>query len=270
MYTALSRRMSMRIIITAGGTAEPIDDVRCITNRSTGRLGKAIAESLFARGGESIERLYYLHGPNASMPETPRTTLVPVDTVHDLGEALSSLLRGSEVSAIVHAMAVSDYRMAGTASVEALAQAVARAIASGELPRDGDQKRLAAEIGRLMRSALSPARGKIDSGVEGLALLLERTPKLIASLREAAPRATIVGFKLLCGSTEEELVVAGLGLLESARCSYVFANDARDAFGSGYAGFLLAPGGVRERLEGKEAIARRIADLVLAGGGGRA
>jgi len=260
----------MRVIITAGGTAEPIDDIRRITNRSTGRLGKAIAESIFARGGESIERLYYLHGPNASMPETPRTELVPVDTVDDLEEAFSSILRAGEIAAIVHAMAVSDYRVAGAATVEAMAQAVARAIASGELTRNADEKGLVGEIGRLMRAAHSAARAKIASDIEDLALFLERTPKLIASLREAAPRATIVGFKLLCGSTAEELAAAGLRLLESTRCSYVFANDARDAFGSGYAGFLIAPSGVRERLEGREAIARRIADAVLAGGGGRA
>jgi phosphopantothenoylcysteine decarboxylase/phosphopantothenate--cysteine ligase len=44
--------LSIRALVTAGGTSEPIDDVRVITNRSTGRLGAAITDALVARGVE--------------------------------------------------------------------------------------------------------------------------------------------------------------------------------------------------------------------------
>lgn len=256
----------LKVIITAGGTVEPIDEVRCITNRSTGRLGRAIAERLFEDGGEAVEWLYYVHGPSASMPETPRTTALPVDTVGDLGEVLSSLLREQEIGAIVHAMAVSDFRVARTATLGSMASALALAFASGDLAPGEDEGLLSAKIVRLLRSAPILSSGKIASDIEDPVLLLERTPKLIATLREAAPRAIIVGFKLLCGASEEELVAAGLQLLESARCSLVFANDARAAFGSGYAGFLIDPAGRSERLEGKDAIAGRIAAALLGNG----
>jgi phosphopantothenate-cysteine ligase len=253
----------LKIIITAGGTAEPIDEVRCITNRSTGRLGRAIAERLFEEGGEAVEWLYYVHGPSASLPETPRTTDFPVDTVGDLGDALSSLLREQEIGAIVHAMAVSDYAVAGTATLGSMVSALTHAIASGDLSPVDEEGFLSAKIDRILRSAPPLSAGKIPSELETPVLLLERTPKLIATLRGAAPGAIIVGFKLLCGATEDELVAAGQRLLESARCSLVFANDSRAAFGSGYAGFLIWPGGSRERLEGKDAIASRVARTLL-------
>jgi phosphopantothenate-cysteine ligase len=253
----------LKIIITAGGTAEPIDEVRCITNRSTGRLGRAIAERLFEEGGEAVEWLYYIHGPSASLPETPRTTDLPVDTVGDLGDALSSLLREQEIGAIVHAMAVSDYAVAGTATLGSMVSVLTQAIASGDLSPGDEEGLLSAKIDRILRSAPPLHVGKIPSELEDPVLLLERTPKLIATLRGAAPRAVIVGFKLLCGASEEDLVAAGLRLLESARCSLVFANDARAAFGSGYVGFLLDPSGRRELLEGKNAIAGRITQALL-------
>ena len=56
----------MKIIITAGGTSERIDDVRTITNSSTGRLGYAIGEAFAKKSGDELERIYYLHGTRAA------------------------------------------------------------------------------------------------------------------------------------------------------------------------------------------------------------
>jgi len=259
---------NLRIVITAGGTSEPIDEVRCISNRSSGRLARAIAGRLFEIGGRSVERLYYIHGPGASLPETPRTILAPVETVKDLSEFLSSLLRGGGVSAIVHAMAVSDYRVAGVASIESISAAIAHALSCGALRPSVKENALAGAIGRIIAKTHSIASGKIPSDIEDPVLLLDRTPKVISGLRTAAPKAVIVGFKLLCGVEEGELVGAGLRLLGATRCSYVFANDARAAFGSGHAGFLVAPDGSYERLEGIDEIAQRVAETVLRDAGG--
>ena len=61
----------MKIIITAGGTSERIDDVRTITNSSTGRLGFTIGSAFAeaAGNGENIEKIYYLHGVRAAYPQ---------------------------------------------------------------------------------------------------------------------------------------------------------------------------------------------------------
>ena len=48
----------MKIIITAGGTSERIDDVRTITNSSTGRLGLAIGNTFAEKYADRIEKIY--------------------------------------------------------------------------------------------------------------------------------------------------------------------------------------------------------------------
>ena len=50
----------MKIIITAGGTSEKIDNVRKITNSSSGKLGLCIANELIRSKGKEIETLYYI------------------------------------------------------------------------------------------------------------------------------------------------------------------------------------------------------------------
>ena len=58
----------MKIMITAGGTSERIDDVRTITNSSTGRLGYAVGKAFAEKYRDDIEKIYYLHGKRASYP----------------------------------------------------------------------------------------------------------------------------------------------------------------------------------------------------------
>ena len=52
----------MKIVITAGGTSEKIDDVRTITNSSTGRLGYAVGTAFLQQYADELEAVYYLHG----------------------------------------------------------------------------------------------------------------------------------------------------------------------------------------------------------------
>ena len=59
----------MKIVITAGGTSEKIDDVRTITNSSTGRLGYAVGTAFLQQYADELEAVYYLHGTRARHPE---------------------------------------------------------------------------------------------------------------------------------------------------------------------------------------------------------
>ncbi len=97
--------MRVRAVITAGGTTEPIDDVRGVTNVSTGRFGAALARSLAARGvdvtviGSAMALL-------ADLPPGVRT--VPFRTTADLDAALEvEAERGADL--VLMAAAVSDY-----------------------------------------------------------------------------------------------------------------------------------------------------------------
>ena len=77
----------MKIVITAGGTSERIDDVRTITNSSTGSLGFAIGQAFIrqAKTEENpdgpIEKIYYLHGQRAKAPEHEIVEAIPITGV---------------------------------------------------------------------------------------------------------------------------------------------------------------------------------------------
>ena len=72
----------MKIVITAGGTSERIDDVRTITNSSTGSLGFAIGTAFAA--SDEIEKIYYLHGKRAVWPENEKVEPIEIGGVMDL------------------------------------------------------------------------------------------------------------------------------------------------------------------------------------------
>jgi phosphopantothenoylcysteine decarboxylase/phosphopantothenate--cysteine ligase len=92
-----------RIVVTAGPTYEPIDPVRFIGNRSTGKMGFAIAAEAFDRGAD----VTLVVGPGTTEPpEGPR--VVRVNTAEDMREAVMSRL--AETDAIVMAAAVADFR----------------------------------------------------------------------------------------------------------------------------------------------------------------
>ena len=67
----------MKIVITAGGTSEKIDDVRTITNSSTGRLGYAVGTAFLQQYADELEAVYYLHGTRARHPEHEK--VIPVE-----------------------------------------------------------------------------------------------------------------------------------------------------------------------------------------------
>jgi phosphopantothenoylcysteine decarboxylase/phosphopantothenate--cysteine ligase len=96
------------IVVTAGPTHEPIDPVRFIGNRSSGKMGFAIAREAFARGAD----VTLVVGPGTGEPpEGPR--IVPVTTAEEMRAATIEAAR--EADAVVMAAAVADFRPASPA-----------------------------------------------------------------------------------------------------------------------------------------------------------
>src|SRR5207302_6248332 len=92
-----------RVLVTAGPTREAIDPVRFIGNRSSGRMGYAVAEEAASRGASVI----LVAGP-VSLPDPPRAEVVHVETAEQMLGAVSGRLEG--VDAVVKAAAVADWR----------------------------------------------------------------------------------------------------------------------------------------------------------------
>lgn len=92
-----------RVLVTAGPTREMIDPVRFLTNRSSGKMGYAVAEAALARGAE----VTLVTGPVA-LKAPAGAVVVPVETTEELYEAVTS--RAAEQDIIVQAAAPADFR----------------------------------------------------------------------------------------------------------------------------------------------------------------
>lgn len=108
LLAGLGALTGRRVVVTAGGTREPIDPVRYIGNRSSGQMGYAIAAAA-ARAGA---RVTLISGPVA-VAAPPGVRLVPVETAREMEAAVHETIPGADV--LVMAAAVSDYRVAQAA-----------------------------------------------------------------------------------------------------------------------------------------------------------
>ncbi len=231
--------MPLTIVLTAGGTREPIDDVRYVSNVASGALPAAMANALLALG----HRVHYLHGPGALLPGHATLdldlTALPPDALH-----------------------------AQTAAWLAQAAAQQAALAHGQLTLHPVQT--AAEVAKTLRElcqTLQPdavacamavadfapvaASGKVSSRRASLTLEMAATAKAIDGVKPVAPRTRLLGFKLLSGASEPELVEAAQRQVARAGSDLVFCNDMLDLRQGLRRGLLIAADGtVRARLEG--------------------
>jgi phosphopantothenoylcysteine decarboxylase/phosphopantothenate--cysteine ligase len=97
-----------KVVVTAGGTREPIDPVRYVGNYSSGKMGYAVAEAARDRGAEVV----LVSAPTA-LPTPFGVRLVPVGRAAEMRDAVVRECRGAQV--LVMAAAVADYQPAATA-----------------------------------------------------------------------------------------------------------------------------------------------------------
>ena len=92
-----------RVVVSAGGTQEPIDPVRVITNNSSGKMGYALAEAARDRGAHAV-----LVTAPTGLPDPPLVEVVRVQTAGEMCDAVQGQL--SNADALIMAAAVADYR----------------------------------------------------------------------------------------------------------------------------------------------------------------
>lgn len=216
-----------RVLVTAGGTAEPIDGVRVLTNTSTGATGAAIADRLAIAGHEVV----LLRAQNAARAAGPcrEETFV---TFAELETALDRLLGSDRFDTVIHAAAVSDY------GVDSMI------VAGGVVP-----------AGR---------QGKIES-VGAPLLRLRPNPKLVDGLRRLSGRPlTVVAFKLTHGADRAQAAAAVRRLLAHSGADYVVHNDlaARQPDGTFPADIIRTDGTVATHCPDRTALATALAQLL--------
>ena len=194
----------MQCIVTAGPTYEPLDEVRRLTNFSTGRLGSELVNFLAARGHEATlligQQATYRGERHARQVDTFTTTA----NLRDRLRALAS----EAVGAVFHAAAVSDFTF-------------------GKVWRRSPQ-------GELMELKA----GKFSTRQGTLLAELAPTPKIIAELRQWCPKARLVGWKYEVEGGRAGVIRLAERQIAECRTDACVANG--PAYGTG---FGLARGG---------------------------
>ena len=237
----------MKIVITAGGTNERIDDVRTITNSSTGSLGFAIGTAFIREMEETgkIEKIYYLHGKKAAYPEHENVEPIEIGGVMDLQENLTKVLTEDKIDAVIHAMAVSDYMVYRVTTLDKL---------------------LGTETAE---TAQEITGNKISSDIDDLIIHMKRSPKVISTIKQTSPETTLVGFKLLSGVPHEELIDVGFRLLQKNDCDFVMANDLHEIGKDFHKGYLIHRDKTYDSMNTNEEISDMIVKRVLEAREGR-
>ncbi len=183
----LSNQKPIRILITAGGTQEPIDAVRVISNLSSGRTGIQIAENLQAAGFQ----VTLVRSKNSQNTSAIESEMIFTD-YQSLQQILESELSSKHYDAVIHSAAVSDY----------------------SVHQVGDYSD-------------HQVKNKISSDKEKVTLVLKKNPKLIDSLKSYSLNKNILcfGFKLTVRATEEERKSAVKKLFDHSDVDYVVHND---------------------------------------------
>ncbi len=109
LFAAQSDLKGKKVLVTAGGTREPIDPVRYIGNRSSGKMGYALAEAAVKRGAQVV----LVSGPVSLTPPVG-VQFIPVETAQEMRAAVLADFADSDI--VIKAAAVADYRVACQAS----------------------------------------------------------------------------------------------------------------------------------------------------------
>jgi phosphopantothenate---cysteine ligase (CTP) len=239
----------MNILITAGNTQIPIDQVRCITNIFTGRTGAAIALEAYERSHhvclltshpEAILELDPEHAPAEA-----RWQVRPYRTYADLERLMAEEIPGGRHDAIIHCAAVSDYQIAGTL-----------------VPAPGtkfDEKTRAWTVKTGTPQLVDATAGKVKSSHPELWLRLTPTAKLVDRIRDPwGFHGVLVKFKLEVGMGEGELREIAERSRQQSQADLMCANTLEGM----QQWALLGPiGGKYERLPRRELASRLIAEV---------
>jgi phosphopantothenoylcysteine decarboxylase/phosphopantothenate--cysteine ligase len=183
-----------RVVISAGGTREPLDPVRFLGNRSSGKQGYALAEVAAARGAEVT-----LISANVALPVPAGVRLVLVQTAVELGEAVAKAAQDCDV--VVMAAAVADYRPAHYTDVK-IKKSYDDTVRDDDRVPDGDQS--------------APT------------IQLVRNPDVLAELvrsRGAATSPVIVGFAAETGDREHTVLDLAREKFVRKGCDVLVANE---------------------------------------------
>ena len=239
----------MNVIITSGGTSEPIDNVRKITNSSSGKLGSIIANKFL--DSNTIDKVFYVCSKGAYLPsENKKLEIIYVKTVENLQKTLKNLIKSQKIDVIVHSMAVSDYTVSYVTTGENLAKNLSN--------------KSKTEIENILNSDDLKIQNndKISSNLSNMYIKLVPTPKVISQIKEWDKDIFLVGFKLLSNVTKDTLIDVAKNLMQKNNCDVVVANDIKDITATTHKAYIITKDENMLYAETKQDIAQQLSEIV--------
>ena len=216
----------MKVVVTAGPTYEPLDEVRRLTNSSTGKLGSDLANFLADQGHDVVLLLGYYATHRGELKARSVETLTTTADLRARLEALS--VQGA--GAVFHAAAVSDFTFGG----------VWERRETGELIPCKERK-------------ISTRKGPLLAE-------LKPTPKILGELRGWFPQARLVGWKYELAGDRTLVIDVARQQLAKNRTDACVVNGA--AYGEGFG--LVTSAGRCEHLADAAALYHVLARLIKA------
>jgi phosphopantothenate-cysteine ligase len=242
----------MRVIITSGGTTENIDEVRGITNHSTGHTGARLAEK-FLNAGAVVELVTTREAIKPQM-DNENLHVHIVRSTMDVLTAVTELLK-TPADAVLHAMAISDYTPSFSLPGETFYQELA-----SRLQKETEIS--AKTIKSVMMQIQNGTDKKISSSDDRLFISLEKTPKIVQQIKTMQPDVILIQFKLLVDVDKEELVNVAFAALQKSNGDYVVANDLNHVHAEEHLAYLVSKNKNVETMHTNEEIANKLLKLV--------
>lgn len=215
----------MKILITSGGTTEYIDEVRVLTNISTGKLGAKIAES-FQREEHLV---YYVHAKGAAMPDAYSSEdhyiiqKYEIRDVASLVETMRELV--PKVDVVIHCMAVSDFGF---------------------------------EPAKTKLKSNDPL-----AFVDSLRDRIKVNPKVLSMIKKWNQNCFLISFKFEVGLENSELIRIAKESMDKNNCDIVVANDKKEMVEKGkHIAYVIKKNGDTVVAESKENIASILVKVV--------
>ncbi len=242
--------MKYKIIITSGGTSEKIDNVRKITNSSSGKLGSVIANKLIQEYEEKIEKIYYVCSKNSVKPTHNKIEIMEIEDTNDLEKTIKKLLTINDIDYFIHSMAVSDYTVDYVTTIESLV-----------LNIENNSNKNIIDVINSHNDNLKDS--KISSELDNLIIKLKKTPKIISMIKNISPKTYLVGFKLLDNVSEEYLINTAVKLQNKNNCDLVVANDLKNIRNGKHKAFIIKSKDDYITAIGKEDIAEKLVGVMF-------
>lgn len=229
-----------KIVITAGGTSEKIDNVRKITNSSSGKLGLTIANHLLKENDDLI--IYYVCSKNSLRPLDKRIKVIEIDDTINLKKEIENLLLNEKIDYFIHSMAVSDYTTDYVTTIERIKASIKNT----------------SNLEEAFSNIEIINGNKISSYEDNLVIVLKQTPKIISIIKDLSPQTYLVGFKLLDGVSKEELISVAKKLRDKNKCDLVVANDLATIRNGEHIAYIIDKNNEIEESHGKDDIAKKL------------